>query len=395
MKRILQINSVVNTGSTGKIAEELGNVFQNHQWESHIAYGRHARSSTSQLYRIGNSIDLAAHLIQTRITDRHGFGSKKATTELISYIKDLKPVVILLHNLHGYYLNIRLFFEYLKSINTPIIWVLHDCWAFTGHCTYFSKIDCQKWQHTCKSCPQTSRYPKSFTDNSRRNFSDKKEIFCGNLNLTIVTPSEWLKKLVNKSFLQIYPVECIHNGINLNTFNVQSVKPKKKEVILGVANSWSGRKGLSDFISLRKILDNNYQIYLIGLSKNQINKLPKGIKGLRRTENINELVSYYNMADVFVNLTYEDNFPTTNIEALACDTPIITYNSGGSPEAVDNKTGIIVDRGNLPEIVRAVEKITKNKEFYTDECRKKAFNHFNKNDRYRDYLQLVETLIDS
>jgi glycosyltransferase involved in cell wall biosynthesis len=326
--------------------------------------------------------------------DKHGLASKKATARFIETIDKLKPDLIGLHNIHGYFLNYPLLFKFIKEKNIPVVWTFHDCWPFTGHCSYFESVDCEKWKTHCEKCPLTRNYPKALMDRSYQNFEDKQNAFLGVQDLKIITPSTWLAGLVKHSFLKSYPVEVIHNGVDLKTF-----KPKAKEsknddhIILGVANTWDARKGLQDFIELRKILPLEYKIVLIGLSDKQIKHLPKGIQGIQRTENVEALVDWYNKASVFINPTYVDNFPTTNIEALACGTPVLTYNTGGSPESVDHQTGTVVEKGDIKALSKAVLAMFKNKETI-DACRQRAVEKFNSNERYTDYLRFYEETIN-
>ena len=401
--RVLQINATVNSGSTGRIAEDIGLVLMNNGHESYIAYGRGNQPSKSNKIKIGNQWDANWHGVVSLLLDRHGFASRKATKQLINKIEELKPDVINLHNIHGYYVNIEILFDYLKKINIPVVWTFHDCWPFTGHCTHFDSVGCEKWKTQCEKCPKTKLYPKSIgLDNSFKNYNDKKQIFNQLDNLHIITPSNWLKNLVKQSFLSKFPVSCIHNGIDLSKFSpvenveklIQKWNLKDKIIVLGVASIWDRRKGLDDFISLSNKLSDTYQIILIGLTKKQIAQLPKNIIGIERTESIEELAEYYSLAKVFVNPTYQDNFPTTNIEALACGTPVVTYNTGGSPEAIDKETGIVVEKGNVDELRDAIERVTSAKTEYYDKekCRKRAEKHFDKNERYQDYLQLFKTL---
>jgi glycosyltransferase involved in cell wall biosynthesis len=397
--KILQINTTVNSGSTGRIAEDIGRTLLSNGHQSYIAFGRGNQNSYSQKIKIGSGIDVNFHAIKTLITDRHGFGSKKATEQLIKEIELVNPDVIGLHNIHGYYLNIVILFNYIKEKKIPVVWTFHDCWPFTGHCTYFDSVQCEKWKTHCHSCPKTSKYPKSIGfDASFKNFKDKKRIFNQVNNVHIVTPSKWLKELVEQSFLN-HPVSCIHNGIDLSQFkfssNGKSLKKRMKlnsrKIILGVANTWDERKGLLEFINLSKVLDETFQIILIGLSKNQIKNLPPNILGFKRTKNLDELVEYYSASDIFINPTFQDNFPTTNLEALACGTPVVTYNTGGSVEAIDNETGIIVEKSDVMSLKDAIYNILNSDDKFTREkCRKRAVKLFDKNDRYYDYLQLYE-----
>jgi putative colanic acid biosynthesis glycosyltransferase len=393
--KILQINTTINSGSTGRIAEDIGKTLISRGHESYIAFGRGNQNSVSKLIRIGNKLDFYVHLLVSLFTDRHGFGSKRATRKFLQQVDIINPDAIGLHNIHGYYLNVEILFKYIKDKDIPILWTFHDCWPFTGHCSY--NTDCDN----CKNCQR--KYPTSiFLNQSSRNYDDKKIIFNQVKKLQIITPSIWLKDLVQQSFLQ-YPVECINNGIDLNEFKPSEkslklkdkLQLKNKKIILGVASTWDQRKGLSDFIQLASLLDANYQIILIGLTSKQIQGLPVNIMGVKRTESIAELANYYTAADVYVNPTTKDNFPTTNIESLACGTPIITYNTGGSPEAIDKDTGMVIEKEDVIGLYNAIQEITlQPQEQYVKFCRTRAEQLFNKEDRYLDYLKLYERLIN-
>lgn len=401
-RSILQINTVINSGSTGRISEYIGRSALNKQWNSYIAFGRGHRPSNSELLKIGSRFHPFWHAILTRLFDRHGLSSKIATTKLVEKIKQIKPDIILLHNIHGYYINIEILFNFLKTYKVPVVWTLYDTWAFTGHCCYFERIGCSKWIHGCYSCPLTHEYPSSwFIDRSKQNYLEKKKIFNELVNLTLVVHSKWLAHNVAKSFLQRIPLKIINNGIDLTLFSPRA-NPlfrekyliQNKFIILGVANDWNKRKGLPDFIELSKLVDNNTVIILLGLTRLQRYKVPSNILGLAKTESINDLAEIYSSADVFINPSWDDNFPTTNLESLACGTPVITYNTGGSIEAITNDTGIIVEKGNFSELLNAINTIKLNgKTYYSNACRKRCEQFYNQQDRYADYLMLCETLL--
>lgn len=405
--KILQINTTVNSGSTGRIAEDLGRVLMDQGHESYIAYGRGIGSSQSKLIKIGNRLDNYLHGFKTALFDRHGFGSKKATRQLINEIDKIKPNVIGLHNIHGYYLNIELLFNYLKDVQIPVVWTLHDAWSFTGHCTFYDSVGCERWKTLCLQCPKKAMYPSTyFLDNSKNNWLDKKRIFNQLGNLHLVTPSNWLFKAVQQSYLNSHSISVVHNGVDLEVFKQAKIgdldRLKKaygisveEKVILGVANIWDKRKGLDDFIQLHSLLNEEFKIVLIGLTKTQISELPKGILGIARTEKIQDLAEWYSLAEIFINPTYQDNFPTTNLEALACGTPVVTYNTGGSPEAIDDEAGVVVEKGDLIALKNAIESmILKGKAHYQSLCRTRAEKYFNKNERYLDYLQLYKSLVN-
>lgn len=402
--KILQVNTSVNTSAPGRIASEIGKVLIDQGHQSIIAYGRDNREHTSAVIKIGGMRNFLIHVINTRIFDKHGFGPKVSTEKAINQIKKIDPDLIHLHNLHGYYINIEVLFNFLKESKKPIVWTLHDCWPFTGHCSYFDRVSCSRWQSECHNCPLKNGYPASWLfDNSRGNFRRKKAIFTGLDDLTIVSPSEWLAAHIKQSFLKKYPVRVINNGVDLAVFKpvVPSIAREKfglsgRHIILGVANIWSTRKGLDDFIKLRTLLGSDIEIVLVGLSKSQIQNLPIGIRGLTRTEEITDLAALYSAADVFVNPTLVDNFPTVNLEALACGTPVITYKTGGSPEAIDDHTGIVVTRGDINSLKTAILQMLKVRNAaILINCRARAVRFFDSRSRFLDYLKLYEQLKSS
>ena len=398
--KLLLLNASANTGSTGRIAEEIGLLAQQSGFEVRFGYGRKAVNSRLPLIKIGGKWNVRWHGVVSRLFDAHGFGSRNATKALIKELEVWKPDIVNIHNLHGYYVNIELFFEYLKRVQIPVVWTFHDCWPFTGHCSYFDRYDCRKWETECHNCPLKQFYPESwFFDRSKKNYHLKSKIFNGIENLTIVTPSAWLANHVSHSFLKNYPVRVIHNGVDTKVFcpQINSEISRKygienKTFVLGVASIWDRRKGLSDFIMLREKLTNEIPIVLVGLSKQQIREIPAGIVGISRTENQQELAALYSASAVFLNPTYVDNFPTTNIEALACGTPVITYRTGGSPEAIDDETGFVVEKGDVEGLKAAIKKVVSNeKMYYSGKCRERVVKLYNKEERYKDYLNLFDS----
>lgn len=397
--KVLQINVTANRGSTGRIAEGIGKLIINVQGISLIAYGRNANSSRSRLLKIGSRPFQFIHLLLSRLFDLHGCGSYLDTYFFIKKIKKEKPDIIHLHNIHGYYLNYSLLFKFLKKLNAKVVWTLHDCWAFTGHCSHFETVNCQKWKTGCFSCPLVNEYPKSFLDFSKRNYRNKKLLFSTMKEMTIVSPSKWLNKMVNSSFLMQYDLKVINNGINLNDFRIVNEPLEERDeidsrfIILGVASIWTKQKGFYDFIELSKIIGDNFVIILIGLNSQQIDMLPNNIIGLQKTENVFELAKYYSNANVFFNPTHEDTFPTTNIEALACGTPVITYDTGGSAEIVDSKTGNVVEKGDLNSVLDLLNKMASDRNKPTLECRRRAEELYDENYCFQNYIELYRTIL--
>lgn len=400
MPKLLQINVTANSGSTGRIAEEIGQLAISQGWESYIAYGRNAQPSKSNVIRVGSDFGVKVHGVQSRLFDNHGLASVCATRKLIKQIEGIKPDVIHLHNIHGYYLNYEILFKYLSELETPIIWTLHDCWSFTGHCSHFEFVGCDRWKTGCFDCPQKKSYPASILlDNSKRNYRLKKKYFNSIKNLTLVTVSDWLNNLVQQSFITNCSYKRIYNGVNLEVFkplgeNANKAIREKYEIgnrfmLLGVASVWDDRKGLKDFVRLNELIDDDTCIVLVGLNENQLSELPKGIVGIKRTENIGQLAQIYSASDIFLNPTYEDNFPTTNLESLACGTCVVTYKTGGSIEAVSDDTGYIVNQGDLNKVVGIINEMKlKDKSQISAACRQRAVDLYNKDDRYAEYLEL-------
>lgn len=352
--KVVQI-STFSYKAAGNIMMNLHRAMMKNGIDSYVVWGRGRKAENDHEYFMDDSWGVKLHGVYTGITDKTGFASTLSTRKLLNWLDEIEPDIIHLHCIHGYFINISLLFTYIKEKNIKVIWTQHDCWAFTGHCAYFDACGCEKWKTGCHDCEQLTTYPASrLMDNSKWNWKTKKELFTG-ANVTVVTPCEWLSELVKISFLREYPIRVIYNGIDTNVFKpTKSYFKKKNEIeakkmILGVASEWTERKGLRDFIELDEMLDKKeYVIVLVGVSKKQVENLPKDIIALNRTNNIKELVEIYSAADVYFNPTYEDNFPTTNLEATACGTPVITYDTGGSPESVDPRA--VVQKGNLNRV---------------------------------------------
>lgn len=395
--KIFFVNAVCGSGSTGRIITDLCEVLKEQGHQVKVAYGvgLASRINPEDTVKISNKADYYMHNAAARLTDRAGFYSHFVTKALIHEIKEFQPDLIHLHNLHGFYVNIKMLFEFLAESDIPVIWTLHDCWAMTGHCAYFSYVGCDKWKAGCNDCPQLSTYPKSYgVDQSKRNYKEKKKLFTSIKNMTIVTPSEWLAGIVQQSFLKKYPILAIPNGIDLNVFkptasNVREIyRIGNKKMVLAVSNVWSDKKGFPDICQLADKLDSRrYQVVMVGLTKDQMKQVPKTILPILRTSSVEELVELYSAADVFVNPTWEDNYPTVNIEALASGTPVVTFKTGGSPEILDNTCGLVVDQGDIEAMQKAVYAVCDEHLFYSEDCVVRAQRN-DKKSRYLEYIHL-------
>lgn len=360
--KILIVNSVAGIRSTGRIVTDIAEKFIDNGDECKIAYGREfvPEKYQSICYKIGTKWDKYVNASIARIFDNEGYNAKKATKKFIEWANNYNPDILWLHNLHGYYINIEILFDWIKSRpNMEVRWTLHDCWAFTGHCAYFTAAQCLKWEEGCFNCCQKRGYPQSiFRDNCSENYIRKRKAFCGVKFLTLITPSNWLAELVKRSFLNEYKVEVVHNTIDETIFRPTpsdfrlKYGLEDKKILLGVASIWDKRKGLEDFLELNQMLDDSWKIVLVGVNEKQIKYIPKDIVCIKRTNSSTELAEIYTAADVFLNLTYEDNYPTVNLEAQACGTPCITYNTGGSVESVPQKN--IVEQHDLKKVVSLI-----------------------------------------
>lgn len=391
--KVYQINSVCGFGSTGRIALDIADTLAANGDECRIGYGR-GNCADSRAFRFESDFEIKLHGSISRLTDRQGFYSTAATKRLIADIQQYDPDIIHLHNIHGYYLNADILFRFLRNYNRPVVWTLHDCWAFTGHCAYYSFAGCNRWKDGCHHCPQKKSYPASLLmDRSARNYQQKEKLFSSLPNLTIVTPSDWLRGQVSKSFLHRYPSVTIYNGIDLNVFT-----PKKadilekydltdKKIVLGVANVWEPRKGLQDLTALSLLLPDEYQVVVVGLNGAQIEQLPKNMIGIQRTETAEELAQIYSAAHVYVNTSYEETMGLTTVEALACGTGVVVYDQTAVPEVITNECGAVVPAGDISKLKDAVC----NAAFLETACIEQSKN-FEKNAQYSKYIALYNTL---
>lgn len=398
MHKLLQINECLNL-STGKIAQQIGELAIAKGWESWIAYSGREKEmpSKSHLIRVGSFVNSCIHYAEDLFLDNEGLSSRCETQKLLKRIDEIRPDVVHLHNIHDHWLNYKMLFSYLAKANIPVVWTQHDQWATTGHC-YYNLVGCERWKQECYDCPLSKWY---CLDRSRRNFKLKKQLLSDIPSLTIIPVSEWLGNNIRQSHLKDRDIQVIHNGIDIKTFSPQPTNAheryginKQKTIILGVAALWDARKGLNDFYELAKRLsDTEYAIVIVGQRTEEIRRIENGCQMVfvDRTQNALELAQLYSSASVFVNPTYQDNYPTTNLEAIACGTPVITYKTGGSPEAVDENTGLVVEQGDIDGLVSAIMRLSNGD--YKDACRKRAEGEFDNSKCFNPYITLYNKLL--
>lgn len=394
--KVLQINAVCGQGSTGKICFSVSELLDENNIENRIIYSQ-GNSHYKNAVKVENAFYYKLQALKSRVFGNYGFNSRRATKKLIKVLKDFSPDVVHLHNIHGHNCDLRLLFKYLKKEKIKVFWTLHDCWSFTGYCTHFTMIKCDKWKTECGKCSQRKEY-SWFFDKSRKLFNRKKELFSG-LDMTIITPSKWLADLVKQSFLKDYHVIVINNGIDLNVFKPTESNfrekyniPQEKFVLLGVTFGWGRRKGLDVFVDLYNRLDKSkYQVVLVGTNDKTDKLLPKEIISIHRTQNQTELAEIYTAADLFVNPTREENYPTVNMEAIACGTPVLTFNTGGSAEIVSKDTGCVVDCDDIEGLRQEIERISGTKPYTKDNCLSYA-KKFDANERFKEYIGVYKTI---
>ena len=361
--RILQINSVYGYGSTGKIVNKIHHELLDNGYESFVIYGRKGAIGSDQYsiidnncFYINNNIEMYSHVLKGLIFDKHGLYSKKNTRHILEKIMEIKPDIIHLHNIHGFYINYELLFEYIIENKIKVVWTLHDCWSFTGFCSHYDYNNCDKWKKNCKKCNYRDVYPYRILSNSKQNYELKRDLYNRMDDIRIVTPSKWLANQVSQSILASKPICVINNDVDLSNFYYDYDSKLREEydlvnktVLLAVSSIWTNRKGFTEYLKLAATLCDNYRLVMIGLDKKQIKKLPYNIIGIERTNSVDELRKWYSSSDIFLNLTLEDTYPTVNLEARACGLPIITYNTGGSPETIGNN-GYVVEKYDLQGI---------------------------------------------
>lgn len=397
--KVVQLNAV-SRGSTGNIMLNIAETVRRSGGAAYTFSESRPNRTVPANHRVfGNYVENLFHRGISAVTGISGYGSYFGTKQLLRQLDELSPDILHLHNLHGWYINIPMLFDYIRKKKIKTVWTLHDCWAFTAQCSHFTIEKCEKWKIGCYACPRYRLYPGTWVDRTRRMYKLKKKWFAGLDDLTIVTPSAWLEDLVKQSFLKDYPVRVINNGIDLSIFKPtpsdfrEKHQLQNKKIVLGVASVWTDRKGLDVFVELsRRLEPATYQIVLVGTDSAVDKQLPESILSIHRTQNPRELAEIYTAADVFVNPTREENYPTVNMEAIACGTPVVTFQTGGSAEMIDATCGISVTCGNIADMTCAIQQVVPSNHLTSENCFNCAVR-YDMGQKFSQYCELYETIL--
>lgn len=401
MPRLFQINTTIGRGSTGKIAELISILAREVGWDCFIAHGsRFIGDSEMYSFQVGGTLDENCHYFVSRVFDRHGLGSCSATKKLIEHLDEVKPDVVHIHNIHGYYANYKKMFKYLAEKGIPTVMTMHDFWLMTGHCAYINK-SCGKWETGCGNCPRLKEYPAAFFDRTKKNWALRKELFEGfeKDKLVIVPVSYWLEGFAKRSLLQNCHFNVIQNGVDVKLFQPYEGQHSElwkkidwsKHTIITVADRWTDANGFHDIMALSRLLPEDMQIVMVGLNEQQLLGLPDKIVGIGHTDNVQQLIDLYSSADVLFNASTEVTFGLVTAEAMACGTPAIVFKNTAGEEIINAETGFaIADIKEIPELVR---KCRENATSYKDVCRKRIVENFDSVKQYSKYVTLYNELL--
>lgn len=391
--KIVQINAVCGKGSTGKICVDISKLLTEKGVENYILYSL-GKSDYPLGIKFTNEKYLKIQALKSRVFGNYGFNSRSATKNLIKELEKIQPDIVHIHNIHSNDVHLEMLFDYFRKAQIKVYWSFHDCWAFTGYCPHFDMIGCDKWKSACHSCELKRPY-SWFFDKSSKLYERKKAMFDG-VNITVLAPTKWMADRVKESFLRDVDCKILMYGLDVELFKPiesdfrEKYNLQNKKIVLGVAFNWGPKKGLDVFIELAKELPEDYQIVLVGTNDTVDKQLPDNVISIHKTNNQRELVEIYTASDIFVNTTREETFGLVNIEALACGTPVVTFKSGGSPEAVDESCGSVVEKNDNDTMKKEIIRICEKKPYSREACRERVVKCFEKNNSYLKYLDIYE-----
>ncbi|MBO5480982.1 MAG: glycosyltransferase [Clostridia bacterium] len=399
--KILQINAVYGTGSTGRIVADISDTIKRAGGESFVAY-QSTIEPVENAFVMGSSFTRKVDALRARVFGLQAYGSKRATKRLLRWMDEIKPDVVHLHNLHSHYIHLPLLCKYLAKKDIPTVITLHDCWFFTGKCTHYTSAKCNKWQTGCGNCPQLKKdIPSWLFDRTAKMWKDKKELFSAIPRLAVIGVSDWITNEAKKSFLQNAKIiQRIYNWIDLQTFypreeNIreQYHLPKDKFLIFCIGAGWNNRmEKWRDLLRLAQKLPSNMHIVLGG-SVQSPQDLPDNITSIGYIHSTENLAKLYAGVDAYVHLSREDTFGKVIAEAMACGTPAVVYNATACPELVGKGCGYVVKTGDIDGICVALQMIQeKGKSAYLEKCVAYVREHFEKEKLIEDTVALYEAV---
>ena len=399
--KVVQINTVIGRGSTGRICVEIADSLEPYGVETYIAYG-YGKPVYKNSYRIGSYIENKLHNAISRLFGFQGAGSYFSTWRFLFYLNKLKPDIVHLNNLHGNYINYPLLLKYISKNDIPVVWTMHDCWAYTGKCAHYVNVNCLKWKDQCRKCPNVRTYPPSLLfDMSSKGFNIKKKLYLNLQNVVMVGVSDWIKNEAAQSILSSFTITRIYNWVDCDVFkpyeknNSLFVKygiNPAKFIILGVCGRYSKWKGAESWKYLSKRIADDCQIVLVGNMEagNEITN----VVHIPYVDSPASLARIYSLADVFCNLSEAESFGKTTAEALACGTPIVVYNTTACPELVGDGCGYVCNLNDYEDVFKKIMMIKKTgKRLFSDNCLKYARNSFSK-DNILQFLSIYKSLIN-
>lgn len=402
--KVLQINAVNAVASTGRNVLELSSFLENLGHKSVVAYSKGSSVNTDNEYKIGSNFDTKLHALLSRITGKQGYFSKYATKKLLKYMDSFKPDIVVLHNLHGNFINLPSLLKYLAKNDIATVAVLHDCWFYTGKCCHYSVERCYKWTDTCGGCPSLKKHNVSWLfDRTREMQKDKTELFASIPRLAVVGVSDWITNEVLRApvFKNAQMFKRIYNWVDTDTFSLKETGALKsklglenKKVILSVAYGWTKDKGMNTILEMSQKLNENEIILLVGDILESV-ALNDNIIHIPTIDSPEQLAEYYSMADVFVQPSLEETFGKVTAEALACGTPVVCFNSTTTPELVGDDCGIVLNEFNADSMLMVAREIlATGKDRYYDNCRNKAVCLFSREKNINEYFELFKDLLE-
>lgn len=394
--KVVQINAIYGSKSTGTIVREIQSCSEQHGIEGYVAYSisNIPKSEITKGYRIGNRMTAKWHALFSRVIGKQAYANCITTWFFLRWLDKINPDIVHLHNLHSNYIHLNMLLSYLAKHDIATIITMHDCWYFTGGCMHYSSIGCDKWKTGCGHCPKRKQIPSYFFDTTKSVLEDRKKYLSAIPRLTMVGASEWIANEMRKSQLRDLNITFIHNGFDLNNFcPTETTKRKElglenKFVIIGPATKWLLPVNKPTFDYFISNMTDDMALVLYGSSNNP-SIFPPNVHLLGYTKNRKEMAEIYSMADVMVNCSREDTLSSINLECQACGTPVVTYEATGNKETVDDMSGFAIPTGNHKVLFdKVIEIKSRGKKSFSIACRDWIVKNYNKDNAYNNYIEL-------